>query len=40
VEYKFYKNTGIIENIKIANLNSIQEFDLITEKMRELLASA
>jgi len=28
----------ILERIKISNLNSISEFDLITHKMRELLA--
>ena len=38
LEYKYFKNSKLIEQIKISNLKSIQEFDLITSKMRELLA--
>jgi hypothetical protein len=38
LEYEHYKNSKLIERIKISNLKSIQEFDLITSKMRELLA--
>ena len=39
VSYSFYKNTDKIEYIHISNLHSIQDYDLITEKIRELLAS-
>ncbi|MFX0030103.1 MAG: hypothetical protein ACFE8B_12895 [Candidatus Hermodarchaeota archaeon] len=38
LEYEYFKNSKLIERIKISNLKSIQEFDLITSKMRELLA--
>jgi hypothetical protein len=38
LEYKHYKNTDLIEYIKITNLGSIKEYDIITSKMRELLA--
>jgi hypothetical protein len=38
LKYKFYKDSDIIEAIKISNLNSLHEFDLITEKTIELLA--
>lgn len=38
VNYNFYKNTDKIEYIHISNLNSIKDYDLITEKIRELLA--
>ncbi len=36
--YHHFKNTDLIEIIKISNLNSISEYDLITSKMNELLA--
>lgn len=39
VNYNFYKNTDKIEYIHISNLNSIEDYDLITEKIRVLLAS-
>lgn len=39
VNYNFYKNTDKIEYIHISNLNSIEDYDLITEKIRKLLAS-
>ncbi|MFX1498210.1 MAG: hypothetical protein ACFFBH_11830 [Promethearchaeota archaeon] len=39
VNYNFYKNTDKIEYIYISNLNSIEDYDLITEKIRKLLAS-
>lgn len=39
VSYSFYKNTDKIEYIHISNLHSIKDYDLITEKIRELLAS-
>ena len=38
VSYSFYKNTDKIEYIHISNLHSIKDYDLITEKIRELLA--
>ncbi|MFX0030205.1 MAG: hypothetical protein ACFE8B_13420, partial [Candidatus Hermodarchaeota archaeon] len=38
LKYEYFKNSKIIERIKISNLKSMQEFDLITLKMRELLA--
>lgn len=38
LEYEYFKNSKLIERIKILNLKTIQEFDLITAKMRELLA--
>jgi hypothetical protein len=38
VEYDYFKSSKLIERMKISNLKSIQEFDLITSKMRELLA--
>ena len=38
LEYEYYKNSKLIERIKVSNLKSMQEFDLITLKMRELLA--
>jgi len=37
--YDYFKDSKFIECIKLSNLKSIQEFDLITSKMRELLAS-
>jgi len=36
--YHHFKNTDLIEIIKISNLNSISEYDLITSKISELLA--
>jgi hypothetical protein len=38
LKYDYFKNSELIECIKLSNLKSIQEFDLITSKMRELLA--
>jgi hypothetical protein len=38
LNYNYFKNTDIIENIKISNLTSINEYDLITSKIRELLS--
>jgi len=38
LNYDYFKNSKLIERIKISNLKTIQEFDLITLKMRELLA--
>ena len=38
LNYDYFKNSKLIERIKISNLKTIQEFDLITSKMRELLA--
>lgn len=37
LDYEYFKNTDIIECINITNLKSMEEFDLITSKMRELL---
>ncbi|MFX1570700.1 MAG: hypothetical protein ACFFCV_20370 [Promethearchaeota archaeon] len=37
-EYSYYKNSGLIETITISNLKSIKDYDIITSKMRELLA--
>ncbi len=37
--YEYFKDTDIIENIKISNLRGIEDFDLISEKIRELLGS-
>ncbi|UCC18900.1 MAG: hypothetical protein JSV62_12435 [Promethearchaeota archaeon] len=39
LNYDYLKNTDVIEQITIFNLKSIEEYDLITSKMRELLAS-
>ena len=38
LNYDYFKNSKLIERINLTNLKSIQEFDLITSKMRELLA--
>jgi hypothetical protein len=38
VSYGFFKNTDLIEYIHLSNLNSIKDYDLITTKIRELLA--
>jgi hypothetical protein len=37
VSYKLFKNTDKIEKIYLSNLTSIKEYDLITEKVHELL---
>ena len=37
LNYKYYKNSNIIENIEILNIKSIKDFDLIVAKLRELL---
>ena len=37
LDYEYFKNTDVIEYINITNLKSIEEYDLITSKMRELL---
>jgi len=37
ISYDFYKDTKLIEFININNLKSIKDYDLITEKIRELL---
>jgi len=39
LNYNYLKNTDVIEQITISNLKSIEDYDLITSKMRELLAS-
>jgi len=39
LEYEYYKDTDIIEYIKIQNLETINDYDLITTKIRELVAS-
>ncbi len=38
LEYNYFKKTEFIEEIIITNLRSIKEYDIITSKMRELLA--
>ena len=38
LSYKYFKDTKIIENIEISNLESINDYDLITTKIRELLS--
>ncbi|MHA2007515.1 MAG: hypothetical protein ACXABO_07080 [Promethearchaeota archaeon] len=38
LSYDYFKNSDSIERINILNLKLINEFDLITTKMRELLA--
>ncbi|MHA2391635.1 MAG: hypothetical protein ACXAEX_06670 [Promethearchaeota archaeon] len=38
LSYTHFKNSDLIELITLSNLKSIQEYDLITSKMRELLA--
>jgi len=38
LNYDYFKNTEVIERININHLKSINEYDLITSKMRELLA--
>ncbi len=39
LNYEHFKNSDLIERISISQLKSIDEYDLITSKMRELLAS-
>lgn len=39
VSYNYYKNTDMIGSMNISNLNSIKEYDLITSKIRELMAT-
>ncbi len=38
LKYEYFKNTDIIEKIHINNLKSIDDYDLITSKIRELLS--
>ena len=38
IEYDFLKNSNIIETIHITNLTKIDDYDLITEKVQELLS--
>ena len=38
LKYNYFKDTDIIENIQISRVNSINEYDLITSKIRELLS--
>ncbi|MHA1987841.1 MAG: hypothetical protein ACW98D_14495 [Promethearchaeota archaeon] len=40
LDYEYFKNTDVIERITITNLKSIEEYDLITSKMRELLSKS
>ena len=37
LSYEYFKNTDIIEIIKISNLKSINEYDLITARIRNIL---
>ena len=37
LEYSHFKNSNIIEKIGISNITSINDYDLITSKIRELL---
>ena len=37
LSYKYFKNTDIIEIIEISNLISINDYDLITSKIKQLL---
>ena len=38
ITYDFLKNSNIIESIHITNLTKINDYDLITEKVQELLS--
>jgi len=38
LDYTYFKKTEFIESMSIKGLNSIKEYDIITSKMRELLA--
>ena len=37
LSYFYHKNTDIIESLEISNLKTIEEYDLITDKITELL---
>ncbi|MEJ2248264.1 MAG: hypothetical protein P8Y70_05135 [Candidatus Lokiarchaeota archaeon] len=37
VNYDYYRNSSFIEKVLISNIQSIDEFDLITSKVKELL---
>lgn len=37
LNYIYFKNTDIIENIEISNLKSINDYDLITSRIKQLL---
>jgi hypothetical protein len=39
LNYEYLKTSDIIEKIKISNIKSIDEYDLITSKIRELLVN-
>jgi len=39
LKYRYFKNSNIIEFITVSNLQSINDYDMITSKIRELLAS-
>ncbi|MBD3338750.1 MAG: hypothetical protein GF353_06565 [Candidatus Lokiarchaeota archaeon] len=39
LHYSYYKNSDIIEAILIKNVNSMDDYDLITDKVEDLLAS-
>jgi len=39
LEYDYFKDTDIIEHIKIKNLKSIEDYDIITEGIKNLLSS-
>ena len=39
LEYEYHKDTDIIKTIKISNLSTINDLDLISNKIRELLGS-
>ena len=39
LSYSYYKNSDIIQSIKILGASTIEEFDLITSKIQELLAN-
>ena len=39
LSYNYYKNSDIIQSIKILGVSTIEEFDLITSKIQELLAN-
>ena len=38
INYTFFKSSDKVEYIHISNLSSIEDYDLITDKIRELLA--
>lgn len=37
LQYQYYKNTDIIEKIEITNVRSVDDYDLITNKISEIL---